>query len=115
MMDIAFQEGPGKRLMWLGCSDFLSTRKLDRFWESQVSGYLVSSQPFTSSEECSVIEVPVFFLLKIRQFESPSWHHNSRHNWPCGSTASSRAGQVAIQEWTVSGVVGPIDVTGKSC
>ena len=26
------------------------------------------------------------------------------------STASSRAGQVAIQAWTGSGVVGPIDV-----
>ena len=33
----------------------------------------------------------------------------------CGSTASSRAGQVAIQQWTGSGVVGPIDVMGRSC
>ena len=32
----------------------------------------------------------------------------------CGSTASSRAGQVAIQEWTGSGVVGPIDVMSRT-
>ena len=36
----------------------------------------------------------------------------SRARSVCGSTASSRAGQVAIQAWTGSGVVGPIDVMG---
>ena len=35
-----------------------------------------------------------------------------RQRGVCGSTASSRAGQVAIQAWTGSGVVGPIDVMG---
>ena len=39
----------------------------------------------------------------------------SRARSLCGSTASRRAGHVAIQEWTGSGVVGPIDVMGRSC
>ena len=34
----------------------------------------------------------------------------SRARSVCGSTASSRAGQVAIQAWTGSGVVGQVDV-----
>ena len=38
---------------------------------------------------------------------------NATHCPPRGPTASSRAGQVAIQAWTGFGVVGPIDVTGQ--
>ena len=77
-----------------------------------------SSRLSSQSAQCRTTCPGQSFLMNM-----PTRHHiivnaarcpprPSRARSVCGSTASSRAGQVVIQAWIGSGVVGPMDVMG---